>query len=63
MEFYADKKAIEANCAYGLYNHRIKHPKEGNREDEKELYMSPEEIKEYAISIGKWEEDRDQNKK
>jgi len=54
MERYADKKAIEAGCAHGLYNHRIKPPKEGRREKEKKFYMTPEEIKEYAISIDKW---------
>jgi len=51
MEIYADKKAIEAGCAHGLYSHRIQHPK---NDGEEEFYMTSEEIKDYATSIGKW---------
>lgn len=54
MERYADMKAIEAGCALGLHNHRMKYPKDGSRQNEKEFYMSPEEIEVYAKSVGKW---------
>lgn len=54
MESYADMKAIEAGCAHGLYNHRVKHPKTGSRKEEEKFYMSPEEIEAYAKSIDKW---------